>query len=55
MDTETIILDEPTAGQDSLAIKRLGSIIDSLVQEGKPLLPLHMIWNLSLKILTESS
>lgn len=38
MDTETIILDEPTAGQDSLAIKRLGSIINSLVQEGKTII-----------------
>ncbi|WP_099364674.1 energy-coupling factor ABC transporter ATP-binding protein [Fredinandcohnia onubensis] len=38
MDTDTIILDEPTAGQDSLAIQRLGSIIDSLVQEGKTII-----------------
>jgi energy-coupling factor transport system ATP-binding protein len=38
MDTDTIILDEPTAGQDSLAIKRLGYIIDSLVQEGKTII-----------------
>jgi energy-coupling factor transport system ATP-binding protein len=38
MDTDTIILDEPTAGQDSQAIKRLGYIIDSLVQEGKTII-----------------
>jgi energy-coupling factor transport system ATP-binding protein len=38
MDTDTIILDEPTAGQDSLAIKRLGFIIDSLVREGKTII-----------------
>lgn len=38
MDTDTIILDEPTAGQDSLAIKRLGTIIDSLVKEGKTII-----------------
>ena len=38
MDTETIILDEPTAGQDSQAIERLGFIIDSLVREGKTII-----------------
>nr|WP_304212456.1 ABC transporter ATP-binding protein [Fredinandcohnia onubensis] len=38
MDTDTIILDEPTAGQDSLAIERLGFIIDSLVREGKTII-----------------
>lgn len=38
MDPGTIILDEPTAGQDSLAIKKLGSIINSLVNEGKTII-----------------
>ncbi len=38
MDTDTIILDEPTAGQDSQAIERLGFIIDSLVREGKTII-----------------
>ncbi|MGJ9460028.1 energy-coupling factor ABC transporter ATP-binding protein [Oceanobacillus sp. CF4.6] len=38
MGTETIILDEPTAGQDSIAIKKLGFIMDSLVQEGKTII-----------------
>ncbi|XXM71401.1 energy-coupling factor ABC transporter ATP-binding protein [Lysinibacillus sphaericus] len=38
MDTDTIILDEPTAGQDSQAIKRLGYMIDSLVREGKTII-----------------
>lgn len=35
MDPEVLIFDEPTAGQDSLSIKRIGFIIDSLVKEGK--------------------
>ncbi|WP_085992121.1 energy-coupling factor ABC transporter ATP-binding protein [Oceanobacillus senegalensis] len=38
MDTGTIILDEPTAGQDSIAIKKLGSIINALVKEGKTII-----------------
>ncbi|MCM3718641.1 energy-coupling factor ABC transporter ATP-binding protein [Fictibacillus phosphorivorans] len=38
MDTDTIILDEPTAGQDSQAIGRLGVIIDALVREGKTII-----------------
>lgn len=35
MDTDVIILDEPTAGQDPAALDRLASIIQSLIEEKK--------------------
>lgn len=35
MDTDVIILDEPTAGQDPTALDRLASIIQSLIEEKK--------------------
>ncbi|WP_342431790.1 ABC transporter ATP-binding protein [Neobacillus sp. FSL H8-0543] len=35
MDSSVIILDEPTAGQDLLAMERLGAIIRTLTAEGK--------------------
>ncbi|WP_040978463.1 energy-coupling factor ABC transporter ATP-binding protein [Oceanobacillus jeddahense] len=35
MDSSVIILDEPTAGQDALAMERLGSVIATLNQEGR--------------------
>ena len=35
MDTDVIILDEPTAGQDPTALDKLASIIQSLIEEKK--------------------
>lgn len=35
MDTDVLIFDEPTAGQDAAGIERLSNIIDELVEIGK--------------------
>lgn len=38
MDTDVIILDEPTAGQDYASIKLIGEIVDELVRQGKTII-----------------
>src|SRR5699024_2759828 len=38
MDSSVIILDEPTAGQDVTALKRLTTVIDTLIAEGKTII-----------------
>lgn len=38
MNSNVIILDEPTAGQDLHSLKKLGKIIDFLVKEGKTII-----------------
>ncbi|MFK9092994.1 energy-coupling factor ABC transporter ATP-binding protein [Bacillus salipaludis] len=35
MDSDVIILDEPTAGQDKIGLKRLENILDNLQEKGK--------------------
>ena len=38
MDTDVLILDEPTAGQDLAGNKRLAAIIEAMIQKGKTLI-----------------
>jgi energy-coupling factor transport system ATP-binding protein len=35
MDTPVVVLDEPTGGQDAPGTRRLGKVVDRLVEEGK--------------------
>jgi energy-coupling factor transport system ATP-binding protein len=35
MDTPVIVLDEPTTGQDSIGVERIGRIVDDLKRQGK--------------------
>nr|WP_316046373.1 hypothetical protein [Planococcus glaciei] len=47
MDSDIIILDEPTAGQDKIGLLTLGRLLDVLEQRARRSSPSPMIWNLS--------